>query len=356
MAGLRAARQRSGRDDTWSGRVALITGGATGLGLAMARELAADGVSVWLVARNEERVARAVSTLRAEGADAHGHVADVTDPEAVAGAVEAVTAHHGRLDILVNNAGVITAMPFANAELSDFAASMNVHFWGPLHMVRAALPWLRGAKPGHILNISSIGGKTAVPHLAPCCAGKFALTGLSQVLHAELAADDIRVTTATPGLMRTGSIGRVRVRGQHGPEAAWFAAAGTNPLLAMDGQAAAREIVAALKQGRAVVTPGWPARLEQSAEHLAPRVRRRRQGVREPAHPAGAGDEPDARAVDRVGRPAVAGRTSGRGDAVGAPCGAALSEKATRRQRVRTTQRPLAPAHKFGPKFANMSP
>ncbi len=273
VAGLRATRRgESVRRVSWSGRVALITGGATGLGLALARELASDGVSVWLVARDGDRIERAVTQLRAEGADAHGHVADVTDAAAVDGAVHAVTAHHGRLDIVVNNAGVITAMPFANAELSDFAESLNVHFWGPLHVVRAALPWLRSARSGHIVNISSIGGRTAVPHLAPYCAGKFALTGLSEVLRAELAGDGICVTTATPGLMRTGSIGRVRVRGNHVAEATWFAALGTNPILSMDAQSAAREIVAAAKQGRGIVTPGLPARLQQSAEFLAPEL------------------------------------------------------------------------------------
>lgn len=256
---------------SWRGRVVVITGGARGLGFALARVFAADGACVWLVSRDAEELDRAVTRLRATGASADAHVADITDPAAVDGMIEAVVARHQRIDVVVNNAGVITAMPFANAELADFRESMDTHFWGPLHVIRAALPWLKRRR-GHIINVSSIGGRVGVPHLAPYCSGKFALTGLSEVLRAELAPHDVWVTLATPGLMRTGSIGRVKVRGDHVAEGRWFAAMSATSLTSQDASAAARQIVRAAARRRAVTTPGWQARVQHAATAIAPEL------------------------------------------------------------------------------------
>lgn len=256
----------------WPGRVVLITGGARGLGFAMARDFAERGAIVWLAGRHADQLQRAVERLRRCGAHVHAHVADVRDPAAVEALVAAVVQRHGRLDAVVNNAGVITAMPFDNAEMSDFGDSLDTHFWGPLHVIRAALPWLRQRRGAHIINVSSIGGRVGVPHLAPYCAGKFALVGLSQVLRAELAADDVWVTLATPGLMRTGSVGRVQVRGHHVAEGRWFAALSATSLTSQDAMSGARRIVRAASRRQATVTPGWQARAQHLASTLAPEL------------------------------------------------------------------------------------
>ncbi|MCC6989746.1 MAG: SDR family NAD(P)-dependent oxidoreductase, partial [Acidobacteria bacterium] len=155
---------------------------------------------------------------------------------------------------------------------ADFERSLATHFWGPLHLTRAALPWLRRAGPGHVINVSSVGGRVGVPHLAPYCAGKFALTGWSQVLRAELAAANIHVTLATPGLMRTGSVRQVQVRGRHRAEAQWFAALSATSLTSKDATAAAREILAAARRGDAGVTPGWQARALIAAQASLPEL------------------------------------------------------------------------------------
>jgi len=138
-------------------------------------------------------------------------------------------------------------------------------------MIRATVPWLKRSR-GHIINVSSIGGRVGVPHLAPYCAGKFALTGLSQVLRAELAPHDVWVTLATPGLMRTGSVGRVKLRGNHVAEARWFAALSATPLTSQGASSAARQIVRAAARRRAVTTPGWQARVQQTVNALAPEL------------------------------------------------------------------------------------
>lgn len=264
-----ASRRRG--PDSWQRAVVVITGGARGLGYALARTFGSEGAIVWLASRDQVEIDRAVGRLRAEGASAYGHVCDVTDPASVEALVQAVVRRHARLDVVVNNAGVITAMPFDNAELDDFQTSLDTHFWGPLHVIRAALPWLRRSHRARIVNVSSIGGRVGVPHLAPYCAGKFALAGLSEVLRAELAPG-IAVTLATPGLMRTGSVGRVRVRGRHVAEARWFAALSATSLTSQDAMRAARQIVTAAARRRATVMPGWQARMQYTAHNLAPEL------------------------------------------------------------------------------------
>lgn len=257
---------------SWRGKVVVITGGARGLGFALAETFASHGAVVWIVSRDADELARAVSRLRVTGADIHAHTADITDPVAVDAMIDTVISRHGRLDAVVNNAGVITAMPFANAELADFRESMDTHFWGPLHVIRAALPWLQRSRTSHVVNISSIGGRVGVPHLAPYCAGKFALTGLSQVLRAELAPLGVWVTLATPGLLRTGSVGRVKVRGNHIAEARLFAALSATSLTSQDASVAARQIVDAAARRRAAVTPGWQAGVQHLTNALAPEL------------------------------------------------------------------------------------
>src|SRR5438045_7337545 len=120
--------------------------------------------------------------------------------------------------------------------LEDFDRSMRTHFWAPFALTMQLLPHLRAQSGGRIVNISSIGGKIGVPHLAAYCASKFALTGLSQSVRAELARERILITTVTPGLMRTGSIFNAWFKGQHRREFAWFAIAGSMPFMTIDGE------------------------------------------------------------------------------------------------------------------------
>ena len=108
-------------------------------------------------------------------------------------------------DVLVNNAGVMLVAPLNALVKSDFEEAMELHFWAPYHLTMAALPYLRRTTESRIVNISSIGGRVAVPHTAPYCASKFALAGFSDALRAEVAAQRVHVTTVSPGLKRTGS-------------------------------------------------------------------------------------------------------------------------------------------------------
>jgi short-subunit dehydrogenase len=120
------------------------------------------------------------------------------------------------------------------------------------------------------VNISSIGGRIGVPHLAPYCASKFALTGVSTALRAELSRYGIQVTTVCPGLMRTGSPINAWFKGRFREEFAWFAIADSLPLLSIDGRRAAAQIVDAMRHGDAELVVSWPARLAIVAAAVAP--------------------------------------------------------------------------------------
>ena len=243
----------------WSfrGRVVLITGGSRGLGLLLARRLADEGARLALVARNPDDLSRAARELRGRGAEVLEFPADVRVQAQVEAAVAATVTRYGRLDVLINNAGVIQVGPTEHMTLDDYDVAMKTHFWGPLYAVRAALPQLKRQGGGRVVNIASIGGKVAVPHLTPYSASKFALVGLSDGLRAELAPHNIQVTTVCPWLTRTGSYRNVVVKGQHERELAWFAVGDSLPLLTQRGEDAAREILDACRRGapRLILTP-----------------------------------------------------------------------------------------------------
>ncbi|NJN17969.1 MAG: SDR family NAD(P)-dependent oxidoreductase [Oscillochloris sp.] len=253
------------------GKSVLITGGSRGLGLLMAREFSNQGARLTLVARDEAELDRAQYDLLTRNRQAPAIViGDVADERTARRSVEAALDAHGRLDILVNNAGIIQTGPLQTMSRHDFAQAMDVHFWGMYHMIMAAQPHLRHSGKGRIVNITSIGGKLAVPHLLPYAASKFAAVGLSDGLRAELAAEDISVTTVVPGLMRTGSPVNARFKGRHKQEYFWFTVSDSLPITSINAQRAARQIIAACRRGQPQLVIGWQAQALILAQALAP--------------------------------------------------------------------------------------
>lgn len=244
-------RQRRRLD--FRGQSVLITGGSRGLGLIMARQLVEQGAYVTICAREPDELRRARQDLENRGGRVLPLICDVTDRDEVEALVKAAQIHYGRVDVLINNAGVIEVGPMETMTLEDFQEAMQTHFWGPLYATLAVLPEMRQRREGRIVNIASIGGKISVPHLLPYCASKFALTGLSEGLRAELAKDNILVTTVCPHLMRTGSARNATFKGQHRAEYAWFSISDSLPLISMDAEAAARRILQGLEYGEAEV-------------------------------------------------------------------------------------------------------
>ena len=219
--GVRALLGRRQEYD-FRGKTVLITGGARGLGLVLAREFAAQGAHLVLCSRSAHELERAREELSGRGAQVLALPCDVGDQSQVDVLVREARDRFGRVDVLVNNAGLIQAGPMEVMTVADYEEAMRVHFWGPLCTTLAVAPEMQRRREGRIVNISSIGGRISVPHLLPYSASKFALVGFSEGLRAELAKDGVAVTTVCPGLMRTGSPRNALFKGQHQAEYAWF--------------------------------------------------------------------------------------------------------------------------------------
>jgi short-subunit dehydrogenase len=252
------------------GRVVLVTGGSRGLGLILARQAVAEGAKVAICARDAEELERARQELAADGAQVMALVRDLTNAVEVRTLVAEVQQQLGPIEVLVNNAGIITAGPLDHMELREYEESMDTHFWAPLHAMQAVLPGMRRRGEGRIVNVASVGGKVAVPHLAPYSASKFALVGLSEGFRAELRQYGIQVTTVCPGLLRTGSPRHAIVKGQHRKEYAWFTIADSLPALTVAAESAARQIWNACRRGDAEIIIGLPAKLLSAFHGVAP--------------------------------------------------------------------------------------
>lgn len=262
---------RSRRRMSLGGRVVLITGSSTGLGFLMAKEAASHGAIVVLNARDEAELAAAEAEVRAAGAAETLSVpGDVGVEEEAFRVVRRAVERFGRLDVLINNAGTILVGPEVTFTLDDFRRVMATNFWGALHCTTAALPAMRREGAGRIANISSLGGLVAVPHLAPYVASKFALTGLTRSLRADLARYGILVTGVYPKTIRTGGHTHAWFKGDADAEYLWFAASDTLPLLSASAESVAHRVLDAVIHGDPEVMPSITARLAVAADALMP--------------------------------------------------------------------------------------
>src|SRR5215470_7793102 len=181
-------------------KVWFITGSSRGLGRALAEAVLAAGHRLVATARNPEELRALVATAP----DRSRAVAlDVTDPVAARKAIDAAVAAFGRIDVLVNNAGYANVASIEDLPEDDFRAQVETNFFGVVNVTRAALPVLRAQKDGHIIQISSIGGRSGSPGLSAYQASKWAVGGFSEVLAIEARPLGIRVTIVEPGGIRT---------------------------------------------------------------------------------------------------------------------------------------------------------
>ncbi len=256
----------------FEGKVVVITGGSRGLGLVLARQLCAEGARVVLLARDQAELQRAHDELVAAGGDVSILPCDLLERGQIEEAVRTILTHFGRVDVLINNAGIIEVGPLEHMERPDFEKAMQLHLWAPFTMMWEVIPHMRRSGGGRIVNVTSIGGKIAVPHLAAYCASKFALVGLSDSLRAELARDGIYVTTVAPGMMRTGSHVNAQFKGRHAAEFGWFATSNAMPLISMDAERAAAKILGACRRGRPEITLTLAARAAVIGNAIFPSV------------------------------------------------------------------------------------
>jgi NAD(P)-dependent dehydrogenase (short-subunit alcohol dehydrogenase family) len=271
VVGLFAARRlRRALSGDLTGKVALVTGGSRGLGFLVARDLGRLGCKLVICARDEAELARAREDLARDASDVMAIRCDVSDGDDVDRMVRRAEARFGRIDVLVNNAGIIEVGPLDSMSRDDFARAMDVMFWGTLNPTLAVLPGMRERREGRIVNITSIGAKISVPHLLPYGSAKFAALGLSEGLRAELAGSGVSVTSIVPGLMRTGSHLNARFKGDKEKEYAWFSLGATLPLVSMDAERAARQIVAAARGNEAERILSIPAKIVVRLHGLFP--------------------------------------------------------------------------------------
>lgn len=234
-----------------SGKVAVVCGGSRGLGLAIARRLAAKGCKIALCARTQSDVDAACTELAvAHEVIVYGEAVDLRERAEVERFLANVAIRLGPIDVLVANAATISVAPIEALDVSDFEEAWRDIFLTALHPAMAVLPSMRARGEGTLAFITSIGGKIGVPHLAPYSAAKFAEVGFAQALRAEVAKDGVRVLTVVPGLMRTGSPTHAEFGGNAEKEYAWFTTSANTPLLSIGADRAAKLIVRAIERGK----------------------------------------------------------------------------------------------------------
>jgi short-subunit dehydrogenase len=252
------------------GKVVLITGGSRGLGLVLARQLAKKGARLAICSRTSDQLDRARQELEGTGAQVIAFTCDVTDRSQVHSMISSIRQHYGRIDVLINNAGVIQVGPMETMNIEDYEEAMKTHFWAPLYTMLSVIPHMKQRGEGRIVNVTSVGGKIALPHMLPYSASKFALTGLSEGMRSELKKDNVLVTTVVPDLTRTGSPRSVVVKGDHEAEYAWFKIADSLPLLTQSAETAASKIIGAIEQGEAEIVLTFSGKLLDALHGAAP--------------------------------------------------------------------------------------
>src|SRR5262245_22751740 len=190
--------------DPFRDRVAVITGGAGGIGMAMARAFAARGAKLVLADLDGPALQRAVGELEGSGAAALGVPTEVTSLDSVQALAAAARARFGGVHIVCNNAGVATFGEIKSSTHHDWVFTMNVNFWGVVHGVETFVPLLtKQGQGGHIVNTASMAGLVGMRWLGIYCASKFAVVGLTEALHRELGPSGIGVSVLCPMIVDT---------------------------------------------------------------------------------------------------------------------------------------------------------
>ena len=189
----------------FDGRVVAITGAASGIGRALALDLAGRGAHLALADVDSTGLAETVAMCEGRSVKVTSAAVDVADRAAVFAWAGHIVDTHGSVDMIVNNAGVNLAASAAEQSIDDFEWVMNIDFWGVVHGTQAFLPHLRDADEGHVVNISSVFGLVSVPGQSAYNAAKFAVRGFTDALRIELEIEgsNVSVTTIHPGGVKT---------------------------------------------------------------------------------------------------------------------------------------------------------
>lgn len=190
-------------DKTLSGKAALITGGGSGIGAAAAIALAEQGAAVAITGRRRDPLEAIADRIAAAGGTALAIVSDVAEEASAFAAVESALAALGRLDIVINAAGVNEAGGLGSLDLAAWRRVIDINLWGTIHTCKAALPHLRAAGGGDIVNVSSTAGRRAAGLFASYATSKHGVNGFSESIRQELGGENIRVCVIEPGATET---------------------------------------------------------------------------------------------------------------------------------------------------------
>jgi short-subunit dehydrogenase len=233
------------------GRVAVVTGAATGIGRATAIELARRGCDTALITRNNDAGLEATAAeVESMGRRATTHMADVTDRDAMAKLPDAIERAHGKIHILVNNAGVTLMGDFQDQTFENMEWIIDINLWGVLNGTKLFLPALRRQDWGHVCNISSLQGILPLTTQTTYTATKFAVRGFSEALRGELSPHNIGVSAVFPGLVKTEVVNAARTQGAD-QERAQKNLARFVEKYALDADSCAKKIVDGIEKNRA---------------------------------------------------------------------------------------------------------
>ena len=272
-----------------SGSAAAITGAASGIGRALAQELAARGCDLALADRDEAGLAAVAVELAGSGRKVTTHRVDVGEPAQIEAFAAAAIAAHPSLNILINNAGVALLGEFNEIDQAQFEWLMNINFWGVVHGTRAFLPQLASRPAAHIVNISSIFGIIAPPGQTAYCAAKFAVRGFSEALRHELklALSPVKLSVVHPGGIATNIVRNMRTgvavtdNARRAETIEFF----DNEFAKTTAPAAAAAIIAGIEKNAPRILIGGDARLLDRLQRIMPgrylRVLKRRMGKRQ---------------------------------------------------------------------------
>jgi NADP-dependent 3-hydroxy acid dehydrogenase YdfG len=198
-----AAKLLDSRSERLCQRVVVVTGASSGIGEATAIALAAEGAKVVAVARRSDRLEALAEKIRAQGGTLQPMTADVADEAQIRDVVAKTQEQFGRIDSLINNAGVMLLGPIDGANTEDWRRMIDVNLLGLMYATHAVLPIMKSQKTGHIINVSSVAGRTIAPYGAVYSATKFAVGAFSESLRQQVYQDNIRVTIVEPGVVAT---------------------------------------------------------------------------------------------------------------------------------------------------------
>jgi short-subunit dehydrogenase len=196
----------------------LITGASQGIGKSTALLFAQKGYDLVLAARQANRLEAVAQEIQQLGRASLAVPTDVRDSDQVNTLVRKALDHYGAIDVLINNAGIYISGPAEQFSLSDWHQAVDTNFWGCVHTIQALLPQFLERGSGTIVNVSSIGGKVPIPYLVPYSASKYAVTGLTEALHSELAPKGIHVCGIYPNLIKSNLMERAIFRGKNTQE------------------------------------------------------------------------------------------------------------------------------------------